>query len=70
MIDGSDITAVNVCPPSPGTLAPGAACFAYASQVGAHSGYCHLTASTTKVRANLIVFGSNGDVLTNIPATR
>jgi hypothetical protein len=70
MADGSDITAIDLCPPSPGTLAPGAACFSYASQVGAHAGYCHFTASTTKVRGNLIVFGTNGDVLTTTPATR
>jgi len=70
MVDGSDITAINICPPGPATLAPGAACFSYTSQSGAHSGYCHFTASTTKVRGNLIVFGSNGDVLTTIPATR
>ena len=70
MLDGSDITAINICPQSPATLAPGTACFSYSSQSGAHLGYCHFTASTTKVRANLIVFGTNGDVLTTIPATR
>ena len=70
MVDGTDITAINVCPQSPATLAPGAACFSYSSQSGAHQGYCHFTTSTTKVRANLIIFGTNGDVLTTIPATR
>jgi hypothetical protein len=70
MVDGTDITAINICPQSPATLAPGTACFSYSSQTGTHSGYCHFTASTTKVRANLIIFGTNGDVLTTTPATR
>jgi hypothetical protein len=69
-IDGSDITAQAVCPVPPSTLAPGHGCFANASQLGAHAGYCHFTASTTRVRGNLIVFGSNGEIVASAPATR
>jgi hypothetical protein len=70
MVDGSDITALHNCVPSPGTLPPGHACFGYTDQNNVSSGYCHFTSSTTKVRADLIVFGSTGEVLTTIPATR
>ena len=70
MMDGSDLTVTDVCPKAPATLAPGTACFSYTSQLGAHSGYCHFTSTSSKVRANLIIFGSNGDVLTTTPATR
>ena len=70
MLDGSDLTAINICQPPPATLAPGTACFAYASQSSTQSAYCHFTSTSSKVRANLIVFASNGDVLTNIAATR
>jgi hypothetical protein len=70
MTDGSDITNTTICPPSPGTLPPGAACFAYTTQVGSHLGYCHFTTSSSKVRGDLIIFGTNGDVMVTIPATR
>jgi hypothetical protein len=70
MIDGSDITAHTNCVPSPGTLPPGHACFAYTDQNNVSSGYCHFTSASTKVRADLIVFGPTGDVQTTIPATR
>jgi len=69
-IDGSDMTVQSVCPIPPATLAPGHGCFSNASQVGAHAGYCHFTASTTRVRGNLIVFGSNGEIVASVPATR
>ena len=70
MMDGSDLTVIDTCPQPPATLAPGIACFSYTSQSGAHSGYCHFTSTSSKVRANLIIFGTNGDVLTTTPATR
>jgi len=68
--DGSDITSTNTCSPSPYPLAPGTACIAYTSQVGAHTGYCHFTSSSTKVRGDLVIFDANGDVRVTIPATR
>ena len=70
MVDGSDLTVTDICPKAPATLAPGTACISYSSQAGAHSGYCHFTSTSSKVRANLMIFGSNGDVLTTITATR
>ena len=70
MVDGSDLTVTDICPQAPATLAPGTACISYSSQAGAHSGYCHFTSTSSKVRANLMIFGTNGDVLTTIPATR
>ena len=70
MTDGSDLTVTDTCQPAPATLAPGTACIAYSSQSGVHSGYCHFTSTSSKVRANLMIFATNGDVLTTIPATR
>ena len=70
MADGSDMTGTDICPKAPATLAPGSACFSYTNQVGVHSGYCHFTSTSSKVRANLIVFGTNGDVTSTMPATR
>ena len=70
MTDGSDLTVSATCPQAPATLSPGTACFSFASQSGAQSGYCHFTSTSSKVRANLIIFGTNGDVVTTTPATR
>ena len=69
-MDGSDLTVSATCPQAPASLAPGTACFSFASQSTAQSGYCHFTSTSSKVRANLIVFGTNGGVLTTTPATR
>ena len=67
---GNDITIQSICPIPPATLGPGQGCFVNASQAGSNAGYCHFTASSSRVRANLILFGSNGDIVTSLPATR
>jgi hypothetical protein len=67
---GNDITVQSICPVPPATLAPGTGCFVNASQVGANAGYCHFTASSSRVRGDLIVFGSNGEIVASLPATR
>src|SRR4029453_14893773 len=68
--NGSDISLGSGCPASPATLAPGAGCFALAST--GNSGYCHFTASSSKVRAALLV--RNGAdtsvILSTLPATK
>lgn len=63
-ITGADITNASTCT---GQVAPGQSC-----EVGAPSGsaaYCKFTSSSAKVRATLIVFGTDG-VVTNVPATK
>ena len=70
MITGSDLNDMSICQPAPATLAPGTSCFSSTSAAGAHSGYCHFTTTSAKVRASIIVFGTNGDILTTTPATR
>ena len=70
MVDGSDLNVSGNCPKAPATLAPGTACFSYSSQSGAQSAYCHFTSTSSKVRADLIIFGTNGGVLDTMPATR
>src|SRR5262245_15726501 len=69
-VDGSDLSLGAGCPASPATLAPGAGCLTLAST--GNSGYCHFTATSSKVRAALLI--RNGadvsDILSTLPATK
>jgi hypothetical protein len=40
---------------------------AFPSQSRARPGYCRFTSTSIKVRAKLMIFGTNGDVQTNDP---
>jgi hypothetical protein len=63
--DGSDITTTTACGAS---LAPGAGCAAI-SQASAN-GYCHFTTTSSRVRAALLVYNSNQEVTSTLPATK
>src|SRR5262245_14181188 len=67
---GVDMTATSNCPSPPATLAPGATCFAQTNTVGVHPGYCHFKSSSSRVRANLIVFDANSEIRATVPATK
>ena len=67
-LDGSDITTGESCLPGP--LAAGHGCSAHGSPSGIQSGYCHFTTTSSKVRAALLVYNSNGDVTSALPATK
>jgi hypothetical protein len=64
--DGSDITTVTACG---GSLAPGAGCAAISHGSGAN-GYCHFTTTSSRVRAALLVYNSNQEVTSTLPATK
>jgi len=65
--DGSDISAGTTCQK---TLAAGAGCHTSGSSSGTQVGYCHFTTTSSKVRAGLLVYNSNYDVTSTLPATK
>jgi len=67
-VDGSDMTTGESCLPGP--LPAGAGCMAHGSPSGIQGGYCHFTTTSSKVRAALLVYNSNGDVTSTLPATK
>jgi hypothetical protein len=67
---GADISFTNVCPPPPAAVPPGESCYVQTDAVGIHTAYCHFKTSSSRVRANLIVFDSNFEILATLAATK
>jgi hypothetical protein len=68
--DGTDITSGTSCTGTP-QLAPGAGCYAITRGVGEHSGYCHITTTSSRVRAALFVRDlSTGGLTSALAATK
>ena len=68
--NGNDITISSNCYGPPAVLAPGHLCFADTAIPGLKSGYCHFSASTSKVRAALLIVGSGGAITNGFVATK
>ena len=67
--DGKDITYLNYCPTPPSTLAPGAGCIIH-GPLGPNGGYCQFNASSSRVRANLVLHDQLGWEILSVTATK
>jgi hypothetical protein len=71
--DGSDISSGGLpCPVPPATLAPGEGCLVGTLSFGQLvRGYCHFTTTSSKVRADLLVYDNSTLAVTStLPATK
>jgi len=67
---GNDLKNSGYCYGNPAVLAPGEFCAIDSAIPGWKVGYCHFTASSSKVRAALEVISNGGVVTSTIPATK